>query len=384
MSRKGVVDVQGPRRGAKEPKRIRQLPEPMRKALEHVVLVASVGVILSLVYLLFIILSGGLAAPIIRGTALDAVARNVNLAKTAFLWSLWIVVVAAMVRHYRTESTGWVTMLVGVGCWVLLPMIVRSRTESTTAQELMQLGQSLITSFQTAGGALIAFGFLRVALGRIIVLASPTQAAMRFSAYSPEAAAIAAERAMERPSLLRQCWELHFCRSSLRAGCPRFVEGASCWKKNSGCYCDQGLATRLLSGVGANARAKVAEELEVAQRRARTQRQKKRAKAPCGECPLYLEHQKHKYRVVSWLTYPAAAGVIGFTVVSIQNGYRWVELELGSIFANLQLLPRTLSDQPLEQVAWLSAENAVVLLIGVLLVGIFLQLTEVAIFRFKL
>jgi len=377
--------VQGRRRGAKEARPVRFLPEFVRRPLEHVVLVAAVGVILSLVYLMFIVLSGGLAAPIVRGTALDEVSRNVNLAKTAFLWSLWIVVMAAMVRHYRTESTGWVTMLVGIGCWALLPMVVRSRTESTTAQELMQLGQSLITSFQTAGGALIVIGFLRVALGRVIVLASPTQAAMRFSSYSPEAAAIEAERAMERPSLMRQCWELHFCRSSLRSGCPRFVERVSCWKKNSGCYCDQGLATRLLSGVGANARAKVAEELEVAQRRAQTQRKKKkREKAPCGECPLYLEHQKHKYRVLSWLSYPAAAGIIGFSVGSIQNGYRWVELELGSLLSNLQILPRALSDQPLEQVAWLSAENASVVLIGVLLVGIILQVTEVAIFRLKL
>ena len=376
--------MQGRRRGAKETKPVRFLPESVRKPLEHVVLVAAAGVILSLIYLMFIVLSGGLAAPIIRGTALDQVSRNVNLAKTAFLWSLWIVVVVAMIRHYRTESTGWVTMLVGVGCWALLPMIVRSRTESTTAQELMQLGQSLITSFQTAGGALIVIGFLRVAMGWIIVLASPTQAAMRFSSYSPEAAAIAAERATEHPSLMRQCWELHFCRSSLRSGCPRFIDGVSCWKKNSGCYCDQGLATRLLSGVGANARAKVAEELEVAQRRAKTQRKQKREKAPCGECPLYLEHQKHKYRVVSWLAYPAAAGIIGFTVTSIQSGYRWVELELGSLLATLQILPRTLSDQPLEQVAWLSAENASVVLIGVLLVGIILQLTEVTIFRLKL
>lgn len=376
--------MQGRRRGAEQAKPVRLLPESVRRLLEHVVLVASVAVLLSLVYLMFIVLSGGLAASIIRGTALDEVSRNVNLAKTAFLWSLWIVVVASMVRHYRTESTGWVTMLVGVGCWALLPVVVRSRTASTTAQELMQLGQSLITSFQTAGGALIVIGFLRVAVGRIVVLASPTRAAMRFSSYSPEAAAIAAERATERPSLMRQCWELHFCRSSLRSGCPRFLDGVSCWKKNSGCYCDQGLATRLLSGVGANARAKVAEEMEVAQRRARTQRKKKREKAPCGECPLHLEHQKHKYRVISWLAYPAAAGIIGFTVTSIQNGYRWVELELGALLSSLQILPRTLSDQPLEQVAWLSAENACVVLIGVLLVGIILQLTEVAIFRLKL
>ncbi len=308
-----------------------------------------------------------------------------NLAKNAFLWSLWIVVVAAMIRHYRTESTGWITMLVGGACWAVLPLVVRSRTESTTAQELMQLGQSLISAFQTSGGAMIVFGFFRVAVGRIIVLASPTQAAMRMGAYSPEVAAIAAERAAGRPSLMRQCWELHFCRSSLRSGCPRFLQGVSCWKRNSGCYCDQGLATRLLSGVGANTRAKVAEELEVAQQRAHTRaRRQKREKAPCGECPLYLEHQKYKYRVLSWLAYPAAAAAVGLTMRSIQSGYHWVEVELGTALARFQILPRSLTDRPLEQVAWLSAENAAVVLIGVLLVGIILQLTEVTIFRLKL
>jgi len=77
--------VQGRRRGAKEARPVRFLPEFVRRPLEHVVLVAAVGVILSLVYLMFIVLSGGLAAPIVRGTALDEVSRNVNLAKTAFL-----------------------------------------------------------------------------------------------------------------------------------------------------------------------------------------------------------------------------------------------------------------------------------------------------------
>ncbi len=362
-----------------------RLPESAKKPLEHVVLLASIGAAISLMIILFIVLSGYLAAPIVRGTALDTVTRNVNLAKNAFLWCLWIGVVAAIIRHHRTESVGWIVVLAGGACWAALPLVIRSKTDAATAQELMELGQSLISSFQTSGGGLIVLGFLRVAVGRIIVLASPARAAARFTASSPEAAAIAAERAAERPSLMRRCWELHFCRTGLRANCPRFLEGASCWKKHSGCYCDQGLATRLLTGVGANARAKVAEELEVAQRRARSHaRRQQKQKSRCGECPVYLEHQKHKYRVVSWFAYPAAAGMIGVAVGLIHSGYRWVEVELGSVLAQFQILPHALNERPLDQAAWLSAENAAVLLIGVLLVGAILQLTELAIFRLKL
>lgn len=362
-----------------------QLPESVKKPLDHVILIAAVGAAISLMIILFIVLSGYLAAPIVRGTALDTVTRNVTLAKNAFLWCLWIGVIAAMIRHYRAESTGWIALLIGVACWTILPLVVRSKTEATTAQELMELGQSLISAFQTSGGMLAVVGLLRLGIGRIVILASPARMAARLGTQSAETMAIAAERAAERPSLMRRCWELHFCRTSLRSNCPRFIEGTSCWKRRSGCYCDQGLATRLLTGVGADSRAKVAEELEVAQRRARTQaRRRPKQKAPCGECPVYLEHQKYKYRVVSWCAYPAAAAIIGGTVGFILQGYRWVEVELGSVLSQFQVLPHVLDERPLDQVAWLSAENAAVLLIGVLLVGLLLQLTELAIFRLKL
>ena len=364
---------------AKKP--VRQLPQSVRKPLEHVVLAASAGAVLTLVYLLFIVLSGGLAAPIIGGTALDDVTRNVGLAKSMFLWCLWIVVVAAMIRHYRTETAGWVTILVGAGCWGILPYVIGTKAESTTARELMQLGQSLVSSFQVSGGAMVVLGVLRLAFGRIWVLTSPA----RFG-YG-DAATVLADRADERPSLLRQCWELHFCRTSLRSHCPRFVESVACWKRKSGCYCDQGLATRLLTGLGSEGRADIAEELEVAQRRARTQARrqaKAKGKAPCGECPIYLEHQKHKYRVVSWLAYPAAAAVVGIALTSLQNGYRWVEVEAGIMLARFQVLPESVRAHPLEGVSWFSAENAAILLLGVLLVGVLLQLTELAVFRLKL
>ncbi len=360
----------------------RQLPEPVRRVLEHVVLAASIGVLLSLVYLLFIILSGGLAAPLIAGTALVQVTKSVGLAKALFLWCLWVLVLSAMIRHYRAELPGFIAMGVGVGCWAILPLVVRSRVDPTSAQPLMELGQSLVVSFQSAGGAMIVLGIMRIVVGRIILLASPSHGASKLSGLSAEATAIAAERATERPSLLRRCYELHFCRTSLRANCPRFLEGTSCWRRKSGCYCDQGLATSLLSGIGADTRAKAAEELEAAQRRTRARRQQK--KVPCGECPLYLEHQKHKYRVLSWFTYPLAAVIVGANVGRIQAGYQWVEWRLGDFLAGFQVLPRPLTDTPFDPAAWLSAQNASVLLIGVMLVGLLLSLTEMAIFKLKL
>jgi hypothetical protein len=351
------------------------------RALDHLVLAASIGGILSLVYLLFIILSGGLAAPLVGGTALAQVTQSINLAKSIFLWCLWVVVLAAMIRHYRNEVPGYLAMGAGVACWAILPLVVTSRVDPLSARPLMELGQGLINGFQAAGGAMLVLGFMRVVVGRVILLAAPSHAALQVSGLSAEA--VAAERAKEHPSLMRRCFELHFCRSSLRANCPRFLEGTSCWRRKSGCYCDQGLATRLLTGMGPEGRAKAAEELEAAQRRAKSRRQQ-RQKTPCGECPLYLEHQKYKYRTLSWVTYPAAAAAVAMSLRPLQSGYQWVEWRLGDFLAQFQVLPRSFGNQPLESIAWLSAQNAIVLLIGVLLVGMLLSVTEVLIFRLKL
>jgi hypothetical protein len=379
--------VQGRKRTSGKTTGPRQLPDFVRSTLEHVLLLCSVAALLSLAYLLFIVLSGGLAAPLIAGSALDQVTRNVGLAGRIFAWALWIVVLAALIRHYRTESVGWVTILIGGTCLLGLPMIVASRIHETTAPELARLGQSLIVGFQLTGGAMLVVGLLRIAVGRIILLAGPTRMAARLAGVPVDAAALAARRAMEKPSLLRQCWELHFCRGSLRVNCPRFLQSVSCWKKQSGCYCDQSLQMDLLEGTRSNARAQIAEELHVARDRTRTAaRRPRRAKsrAPCRECPVYLEHQKYKYRFLSWLSYPAAAAVIGLAAGDIQSAYRWVESELGAVLVQFQILPHRLDDAPLQQASWISAENAAVILLGVLLVGIILQLTEFAVFRLKL
>ena len=372
------------RQGSKPTRSGLRLPESMKKPLDHVVMVASILALLSLAYILFVTLSNGLAAPLIAGSALDEFTRNLGLAKNLLLWGMWVAVVAATIRHYQTVTMGWLAMLAGAACWGLLPWLISSRMSSATAEPLLRLGQSLVSSFQAAGGALIVFGFLRVAAGRIMGLLSAGQGASSSQLSSGQAAAIAAERAAERPSLMRRCWELHFCRSGLRSNCPRFLEGVSCWKKKSGCYCDEGLATQLLSGMGPNSRAKAAEELQSAQRRAKARGRRQRKEVPCAECPIYIEHQKYKYRTLSWAAYPLAAAIAGFGAGAIINAYHWVDSRLGTALDKFQILPHSLTNAPLDQASWLSAPNVTVVVVGILLVGIILQLTEVAVFRLKL
>jgi len=366
-------------------------------ALDHVIVLAAAAATISLTYILFVVMSEGLAAPLIAGSVLEGLRRNVEMTRQAFLWALWIALLGAMVRYYRAESVGYVSLLVGLSCSIVLPWLIRSRVPASSAPELAEVARSLVQSFQTAGGMIVVLGFLRIVVGRVVLLSTaPSAGAMR---RLPGFASAMADLPQEpigggRPSLMRKCWELHFCRGSLRVSCPRYLEQVACWKRRSGCYCDHGLATRLLDSVGAKVKVQVSEEMQTVHSRER-QRQReptapkrrprtqgKRRKPACGTCPIYLDHQKFKYRALSWLAYPAAAAIIGLTLARIRYGYEWVDSYLGEIFsAPLPLIPYS---RPLQEAQWLSAENVIITLIGVVVAATILQLTELAVFRLKL
>ena len=368
------------------PKRARGLPQPLVGALSLVGLLAAVGAILSLGYLLFIVLSDTLASPIVGGSFLEGLTRNVSLARSVFIWCLWLVVISYSVRHYDSEASGFIVLVAGVACWGVLPYLIGAGVSEASARPLQELGQSVIASFQSSGGALMILGLLRVVVGRVVLHSVPRRAAGLPSSRLG-AAEVAAQRAAERPSPMRRCWELQFCRGSLRSNCPRFLQGVSCWKARSGCYCDQGLATSLLNVVGARARLEVAEELEAAQRQARqlssstrSADKGKRPKPPCGECPIYLEHQTYKYRVLSWFAYPAAAAIVGFTLVHINTGYDWLVTKLQWLGVPID---RTGQGDVYYLPQWLSFQNVIVILVGILILGIILHITELFVFRFK-
>ena len=384
-------------------RRPRAHTEPGRKVrpawqslLEQGIWLTSVAALLSLTYLMFILMSGGLAAPIIAGTALEGVKRNVGFASQVFLWGLWLCLLAASIRHCRAEATGLMLLVAGVVCWLLLPIVIRSRVPASSAQDLYDLSASMIASFQTSGGIMMVFGFLRAVVGRVILVsyAPRTGAITRHAGFASAMANMSEEPIGGKPSLMRKCWELHFCRGSLRVHCPRYHEQRSCWKARSGCYCDQGLATRLLDTVGSRAKVQVAEEMQTVQSRAQQMQAKRpaplkkaasrirRNRPPCGECPIYLDHQKFKYRVLSWLAYPAAAAIIGMLITPLRDGYQYLDQYLGNLLAgSVAAVPYA---QPLQEAQWLSAENAVIILAGVLVAATLLQMTETVIFRLKL
>jgi hypothetical protein len=364
--------------------------------LDHAVLFFGLAVVLSFSYLMWIIIRGDLGYQLIGGTQLEVIARGLEFGRKALLYSLWFLVLLSLARHYRTEAVGYLAAAAGALCWYGMPILIARYAPPTAAEELQTVAQALLQSFRNSGSVMFIVGVLRVVIGRIVLMT-----------YQPRSAQVtrlpgvlygdgpAAPELVGRRSMMRKCWELHFCRGSVRTTCPRYTEGVACWRKRSGCYCDHDLASNLMSSVGGNASIKmqVAEELETQQRRAqelqrrlsRHQQRSKQASAKlCRECPIYLEHQKFKYRSLSWLAYPITVLIIALSANSIRWAYQWADQHVADFVKGYSFIPHHLSDQPIQMAPWISAENFAIVIIGVILLAVVLQLTETAVFHLKL
>ena len=104
----------------------------------------------------------------------------------------------------------------------------------------------------------------------------------------------------------------------------------------------------------------------------------------CRECPIYNEHQKHKYRTLSWVAYPLTVLIVALSAATIRAGYQWSDKHATEIVSKYNIIPHYLTDKPLQVASWVSAENFAIVVVGVIVLATILHFTEMAVFRFKL
>ena len=97
---------------------------------------------------------------------------------------------------------------------------------------------------------------------------------------------------------LARCWEMPYCHEAIKEMCPAFQRRRSCWRIKQGCNCDPYLIESLLrKGVGKEIGARDAAYLRsdlAGNRRMGTERTRE-----CRSCPIFIEHQRQKFRVLN-------------------------------------------------------------------------------------
>jgi hypothetical protein len=124
------------------------------------------------------------------------------------------------------------------------------------------------------------------------------------------------QRVARDANALSPCWSLPFCREVIRKQCPAYLARKTCWKFKRGCYCDDEMIARIVRGESLE---KIKAPTKMSQLR----------KPPCKRCYIYLEHQTHKFKMLSPLAIPLT---IVF-MVSIWNpfgqvfrpAYKWLD-----------------------------------------------------------
>jgi hypothetical protein len=155
-------------------------------------------------------------------------------------------------------------------------------------------GIGIITlSLRQAGIVFIALALLKFLVDATFWIRQlPERMQARADVGVAQKAEPAQRRIAKNATAFSPCWQLPFCREVIRKQCPAYLARKTCWKFGRGCYCDEEMISRIIRG----------ESINVIKAPTRMSR---KGKPPCGRCYIYLEHQSHKFRMLSPLAVPA-------------------------------------------------------------------------------
>jgi len=269
--------------------------------------IATIIILIVLGYLLYGILSGQiLTAHTLPSKDQVRIASNIATACKILWWSLivWITVLA--LRNYHEETLGYLLLLLAAGLYYGVPMLLAYVLETQKLRPNV-IVVDLANEFRYFALPAVVMGIGFVAADLVRRIQTSFERTRHRIQSDPILQSTREEAEIRRPTLLGKCWQLPYCERYIRERCPRYHERASCWRKKSGCMCDDTIVLKAMITDTANqATAQKMASLFVG----KTDRAAaKRGKARCAVCPIFLEHQRQKHRLISPLVFPVA-GVI--------------------------------------------------------------------------
>jgi len=391
------VELLGPRPGPPE-SRATGIWNAIAPKLLNLALVAA---ILSLAYLAYGMLSGDYShfpnsPEKAKALTLPEQAKllgNFGTALSVFAWSAWITCLVALAFIWQGETVTFLVALLGLFCYVGLPMGVAAILDRQSAAP-NNITDQLVAAFESVGKVALVLAMLRFVGRTLFTLATrPTirraeapaaDVVETLSAKQPKVA-----KPKEHRHLIRRCWEMAYCSERLRFNCPSYIEKRSCWRRRTGCQCDPHFAIRILEPMSRAASRQMPAEDQAAVERLLAQgtlQQKHHAdRETCQRCPIYMEHQVYKYRALFWLAYPLTVASMYFGWRYIHQAYAWTEQALTDIARGMSLLPNTQPELApfVNGVLSVDVEVVVVAALGLVLVSWLLRLFEWAIFEAK-
>jgi hypothetical protein len=250
--------------------------------------IAIIALLLSTGYVLYGVYGGHLAQAVDQ-----RILQNLELMGQVMALSGMLAALALIILTPDEFAYAVVAALVGIGYMLGFPLMVAGQVSAQSEQAAEVIARWANT---TGEGILVIVG-VRVLIEIVnFIREAPTRRA-RIDAETGIA---------EKPKVtkrgpayrLARCWEMPYCHEAIKEMCPAFQRRRSCWRIKQGCNCDPYLIESLLrKGVGKEIGARDAAYLRsdlAGNRRMGTERTRE-----CRSCPIFIEHQRQKFRVLN-------------------------------------------------------------------------------------
>ncbi len=280
--------------------------------------------------------------------------------------------------------------IVGAGLMFGIPVLVASNlhgTGSATAAAAIQNGAKL------AGMAVFSVVGLRF-LYEIIQQILTASERRRIRAEREAETGIKRAKPKSAGGAWSPCWGLPYCHDAVREQCPAFKARKSCWRFGYGCNCDPGLIERLIKaggregGRGAahmDSRTRATHEAYVrsdlqADRVVKAQERT----IPCSKCPIYLDHQRQKFRIVNPIAVAGCLALLAAAYQPLMAVYREVIKGIAGVASRFTYGTRVDAGEWFEYLNTPAIQVFFFVIVGMLALAYVLKFVEWVIFEKKL
>jgi hypothetical protein len=281
-------------------------------------------------YLLWGMWSGAFADPnwtttYDHGDRLRAL-QNISLCGTVMWWAISISIVLFLFLFYHEDYSGYAllagALIMQLGIPYATKLIYGSdQQHPTMATDLIfQLLSSQSWVIGIPGGALTLFSMFKATVSGL------EEAKVKRSTMQFGQKAIRDNK--PRNMFLGPCWNLPFCKDSIRGKCPIYIKKSGpCWRNKRGCMCDQTIlliaqapnwkqnvnATvgKLEGKFGGSSMPELPPQPQLS-RQAKIER--------CRQCVIFNYHQEQKYKLAVGIVLTATLGTVVLLNSQLLNG----------------------------------------------------------------
>ncbi|MGC8783724.1 MAG: hypothetical protein ACP5RN_05005 [Armatimonadota bacterium] len=361
--------------------RARKTAELLQDLLQLVGIVSAVGAVLAVAYLLWGVFSGMVSSwATLPPAERLRVEQNVNLAGRALLISTAAAAASFTLLYIQETTIGYIFLLLAallaLGAPVGLIHLAPQGREPT-------LLPTVVVAFQQAGLLCLVPGIIFAVLDVWMRVTSGYFREM-FNRGSLQYGAHVARESQPTNRLLGKCWQLPFCRPSIRKSCPIYHARRACWREGVGCMCEERVILQALEGKGAPS-SDPRQNVRFIPYNKHLSEEEKRER--CRNCIIYNYRQQQKYQVIAPVVIVAAVTIVVNYAQQAQQLLFQVLRAVDNFVARFAFLPSTGEVQYMkieslarssEFVAWM-----MIGIIAVIFVSYILRIVEYFIFQLK-